>query len=70
MLLNDKTSYHAVLLEKIYPTTLHVRRLKTIAYEVIKSLNDLSPSFMKEMFEKKDVLYDLRDSHILYQQIF
>ncbi len=25
---------------------------------------------MKEMFEKKDVLYDLRDSHILYQPIF
>ncbi len=23
-----------------------------------------------EMFEKKDVLYDLRDSHILYQLIF
>ncbi len=25
---------------------------------------------MKEMFEKKDVSYDLRDSHILYQPIF
>ncbi len=25
---------------------------------------------MKEMFEKKDVLYDFRDSHILYQQMF
>ncbi len=25
---------------------------------------------MKEMFEKKDVVYDLRDSHHLYQPIF
>ncbi len=26
--------------------------------------------FMKEMFEKKDVPYDWKDSHILYQAIF
>ncbi len=25
---------------------------------------------MKEMFEKKDVVYDLKDSHCLYQPIF
>ncbi len=25
---------------------------------------------MKEMFEKKEVPYDLRDSHILYHAIF
>ncbi len=31
---------------------------------------DLNPSFMKEMFEKKDVRYDLQDLHILYQPIF
>ncbi len=66
-LLNDKKSSYDVLLEKNNPTTLHLRRIKG---EVIKSLNDLNPSFMKEMFQKKDVLYDLRDSHISYQPIF
>ncbi len=44
--------------------------LKAIACEVFKSLNDLNPSFMKEMFEKKDVVYDLRNPHHLYRPIF
>ncbi len=55
---------------KTNSTTLHVRRLKAIACEVFKSINDLNASFMKEMFEKKDVPYDLRDSQILCQPIF
>ncbi len=66
---NDKTSSYAVLLGKTHSTTLHVRRIKAIACEVFKSLNDLNPSFTKEMFEKKDALYGLRDSNILYQPI-
>ncbi len=68
-LLTDKTSSYALLLEKSNSTTLHVRRIKAIACEVFKWLNDLNPSFMKEMFKKKDVVYDLRDSHRLYQPI-
>ncbi len=69
ILLNYKTSSYAVLLEKSNSTTLHVRRIKTIACEVFKSLNDLNPSFMKNMFERKDVLYDLRASPIFFQPI-
>ncbi len=46
-----------------------MRRLKAIC-GVFKSLNDLNPSFMKEMFEKKDVPYELRDSLILCQPFF
>ncbi len=52
-LLNDKTSSFALLLEKSNSTTLHVRRMKVIACEDFKSLNDLNPSFMKEMFQNK-----------------
>ncbi len=70
MLLSDKISSYALLLEKNNSTTLHVRRIKAIVCEVFNSLNDLNPSFMKEMFTKKDVIYDLRDSHRLYQPIF
>ncbi len=69
-LLNDKTSSYALLLEKSNSTTLHVRRIKAIACDVFKSLNDFNPSFMTGMFEKKDIVYDLRDSHSLYQPIF
>ncbi len=60
-LLNDKTSSYAVLLEKSNSTTLHVRRIKDIACDLFKSLNDFHPSSMKEIFKKKDVLYYLRD---------
>ncbi len=63
-------SSYALLLKKSNSTTLHVRRLKSIACEVFKSLNDLNLCFMKEMFKKKDVIYNLRDSHRLYQPIF
>ncbi len=57
-------------IEKTNFTTLHVRRLQVIACEVFKSINDLNFSFMKEMFKKKDVPYDLSDSQILCQPIF
>ncbi len=69
-LLNNKTSSFALLLEKSNFTTLHVRKINAIACEVFKFLNDLNSRFIKEMFEKKDVVYDLRDSHSLYQPIF
>ncbi len=49
-LLNDKTSSYVLLLEKNNSTTIHVRRIKAIACEIFKSLNDRNPSFMKEMF--------------------
>ncbi len=70
-LLNDKISSYYLLLEKSNSTTLHVRRIKAIARacELFKSLNDLNPSFMKEMFKKKDIVHNLRDSHCLYQPI-
>ncbi len=70
LLLNDKTSSYAVLLEKSISTTLRVRRIKAIACEVFKSLNDYNSSFMKGMFEKKEVQYELSDSQILYHLIF
>ena len=67
---NDKTSSYVSLLEKCGYTTLLLRRIKTIASEVFKSLHNLNPSFMNEMFEMKNLTYDLRDSHILFQPKF
>ncbi len=60
-----KQNYSAVLLEKSNSTKLHVRRIKAIACEVVKSLTDTNPSFMNEMFGK-EVPYNLRDSQMLY----
>jgi hypothetical protein len=67
---NDKTSSYVSLLEKCGYTTLLLRRIKTIASDVFKSLHNLNPSFMNEMFEMKNLTYDLRDSNILFQPKF
>ncbi len=49
-LLNDQKSTYRELLEKCNSTTMFLRRVKTIAIEVFKSLHDLNPNFMKEVF--------------------
>ncbi len=67
---NDKTSTYSSLLGKCNYTTLHIRHIKAIASEVFKSLNNLNPNFMNEMFQVEDITYDLRDSNILCQPKF
>ncbi len=44
--------------------------IKTIAMKVFKSLHDLNPNFMKEMFNIKELKYSQRDSNIIYQSKF
>ncbi len=67
---NDKTRTYSSLLEKCNYTTLHIRHIKAIAYEVFKSLNNLNLNFMNKIFQVKDITYDLRDSNILCQPKF
>ncbi len=38
--------------------------------EVFKSLHDLNPNFMKEMFNIKELKYSIRDSNIIDQPRF
>ena len=33
---------------------MNIRRLRCLCIEIYKTLNDLNPSFMKEIFEKRD----------------
>ncbi len=51
-------------------TTMLNRRIKSIAIEVFKSLHDLNPNFIKEMFIIKELKYSLRHSNIIYQLKF
>ncbi len=51
---NDKVSTY----DRCGYTTVHIRRIKTITNEVFKSVHDLNPTFMKEMFNTKEILYD------------
>ncbi len=67
--LNDKKSSYSSLLEKSKQTTLHLKCIKRIAFEVYKSLNKLNPLFMTDMFEERNIYYDLRDNSVLTQPI-
>ncbi len=65
-MLKDQISTYERLLEKCNYATLHIRRLRIISTEVFKSLNNLNPTFMKEMFNVKETCYNLRDSSLMY----
>ena len=62
---DDNTSTYTELLKKADREVLHLNRIKTVACEVFKSLKDLNPVFMKEMFSEKVYVYDKRDNHNL-----
>lgn len=58
---NDFKSEYREMLEMYGHETLHVRRIKTIASEVYKTIHSLNPTFMKEMILEKELTYCLRD---------
>ena len=51
LLLDDYESDYEHLLEKANKSTLEVRKLRSLALEIFKTLNDLNPTFMKEIFQ-------------------
>jgi hypothetical protein len=60
-LYNDYESSYEHLLSMANKPTLEVRKLRFLAVEIFKTLNDLNPSFMKEIFTlntRRDVSYN------------
>ncbi len=57
----DYESSYDELLLKSKLATLEVQRYRFIASEVYKALNNLSPIYIQELFEIKDLVYNLRD---------
>ena len=53
-LLNDYESDYKTLLKKCNRCTMEVRWLRTLALETFKTLNDLNPAFMKNLFVKRE----------------
>ena len=53
-LLNDYVSSYEQLLEKSGKCNMSIRRLRFLCIEIYKTLNDLNPSLVKEIFEKRD----------------
>ena len=67
---DDASSEYLELLKRADSDMLHLKRIKTIACEVFKTLNDHNPIFMKEMFTEKQDMYGLRDNHKLVLKRF
>ena len=59
--LNDYLSSYAELLEKSTSVSMETKRLRTMVYEIFKTLNNLNPVFMKDIFHQmllvKSIVY-------------
>ena len=53
ILLNDNESDYETLLKKANKPSMEVKRLRILAIEIFKTLNDMNPSFMKNIFTLK-----------------
>ena len=62
------TSYESLLIKSQLPS-LKVRRLRTIALESFKILNNLAPAYLNDLLTKSETLF-LRNSEILVVLMF
>ena len=59
---NDYVSSYKELSRSSGEDLLYVSRLKKLAVFVFKSINNLGPGIVNDMFIKKNIPYNLRDS--------
>ena len=52
LLHNDFTSDYAELLKKSGKTTMEIKRLRCLALEIFKTVNNMNPYYMKEIFSQ------------------
>ena len=50
---NDYSSDYQTLLKLSQKSLMEINRLRTLALEIFKTINDLNPSFMKSIFSEK-----------------
>ncbi len=58
---HDYTSPYDDLLSKSQRCTMHVSRLRTLSLEIFKTLNDLNPPFMRDIFKTRTSKYSMRN---------
>ena len=66
---NDYHSSYETLLHKSGKTTVNVRNLRNLCKEIFKSLNNLNPVFLKEIFYFKESNRPVREKYKLNLQI-
>ena len=55
-LFDDQESYYDTLLMKAKKPTMTVQRLRYLCAEIHRTVNDLNPSYMKNVFKKSDTI--------------
>ena len=58
---DDYESSFQNLLEKDNSTSIHDKNLQLLLTEIYKTLHNLNPSFMKEIFTERNTSYNLRN---------
>ena len=53
------------LLDKAKTSSMNVKRLRFLCVEISKTINNLSPSFMKQTFELRETNRNVREKHRL-----
>ena len=53
IILNDNTSDYQAVLEMSKKPSMEIKRLRNLATEIFKTVNNLNPSFMKNIFTSK-----------------
>ena len=66
---NDHDYDYDTLLKKSDKCSMEVRRLRTMALEIFKSLNDLNPSFIKELLNKRNIVNRRKNDFIIHARI-
>ena len=64
-LYDDFEASYEDLLSKGGKSTMNVKRLRTLSVEICKTLNDLNPSFMNNIFKLKINGREVRDKYKL-----
>ena len=63
---NDYVSDFKTLLENDNSITIHQRNIQALLVEIYKTLNNLNPTFMKEVFCLKELDYTTRKQNLVY----
>ena len=63
---HDYVSDFQSLLEKADTVTIHQRNIQVLTLEIYKTLNNLNPVFMKEIFCLKRHIYSTRNQNLIY----
>ena len=54
MIFDNNTSDYQTLLEKSKKASMEIKRLRNLATEIFKTVNNFNPSFMKNIFTSKE----------------